>query len=417
MSYLKSSGVVSYEQDWLGVAGIPNMNLSDPPAYLDLMAAAAASNGLNMQYCMVQGRDFLQGSLYTNLMTVRTSQDDFREIRWTEFLYGSRMAQAMGIWPWTDVFMSSETRNLLISTLSAGPVGPGDALGAVNAANLSKSVRRDGVIVKPDVPLVPTDDDYVNDALGLGQPFIATTFTDHTNSKALYVFAYGENAGKLATGFKPADFGISSSAFVYDYFAATGRVVTAGSTFNFTTVMPHATNGGSYFITVPVGPSGIAFLGDTNKFVTRGKKRISTLSDTGLVRAGITFATGETNVTLSGYAPSTPYAFAMTGSISNVTYNSSAHLFTVDVAPDNSGTAMVVMSLAPVPSLNIVFSGAEQSQISWPTAALGYVLERTFSLTPPVVWLPTSNTVTSANDQNVVTITNAAEAEFFRLKQ
>ena len=417
MSYLKSSGVVSYEQDWLGVAGIPNMNLSDPPAYLDLMATAAASNGLNLQYCMVQGRDILQGSLYTNLMTIRTSQDDFREIRWTEFLYGSRVAQAMGIWPWTDVFMSSETRNLLISTLSAGPVGPGDALGAVNAANLSKSVRRDGVIVKPDVPLVPTDEDYVNDALGLGQPFIATTFTDHTNSKALYVFAYGENAGKLATNFKPADFGIAGNAFVYDYFAATGTVVTAGSTFNFTTVMPQATNGGSYFITVPIGPSGIAFLGDTNKFVTRGKKRISTLSDTGLVRAGIAFAVGETNVTLSGYAPSSLYAFAMTGSISNPTYNLSTHLFTVDVAPDNSGTATVVLSSAPVPSLSIVSSGAEESQISWPAAALGYVLEKTASLTPPVVWSAASNTVTSNNGQYIVTVTNAAATEFFRLKQ
>ena len=77
------------------------------------MAAAAAANGINLQYCTVQGRDCLQGTLYTNLMTIRVARTISGMIRWTEFLYGSRWAQAVGIWPWTDVFMSSETRNLL----------------------------------------------------------------------------------------------------------------------------------------------------------------------------------------------------------------------------------------------------------------------------------------------------------------
>ena len=40
-----------------------------------------------------------------------------------------RLASALGEWPWTDVFMSSETSNLLLSTLSASMVGVGDALG------------------------------------------------------------------------------------------------------------------------------------------------------------------------------------------------------------------------------------------------------------------------------------------------
>ena len=40
-----------------------------------------------------------------------------------------RLASALGEWSWTDVFMSSETSNLLLSTLSASMVGVGDALG------------------------------------------------------------------------------------------------------------------------------------------------------------------------------------------------------------------------------------------------------------------------------------------------
>jgi hypothetical protein len=279
-------------------------------------------------------------------MSVRTSQDRFNPNRWTEFLYGSRMAQAMGIWPWTDVYMSSETRNLLVSTLSAGPVGVGDALGAVNAGNLSKSVRSDGVIVKPDVPLVPTEDTYVNDAQNLRQPFVATTYSDNGNSRALYVFAYGENQANLSASFKPADYGIPGNAYVYDYFAASGKTVNAGEKFEFTTTMPNNTTGGSYFIAVPIGPSGIALLGDTNKFVTRGKKRIADVSDNGSIRATVAFAAGETNVTLCGYAPSTPSAQAVAGAVGSVNYDATTRLFSVSASPDKSGTATVGLSLA-----------------------------------------------------------------------
>ena len=222
---------------------------------------------------------------------------------------------------------------------------------------------------------------------------------------------------KLTASFKPADYGISSNAYVYDYFAATGMVVNAGSTFNFTTTMPDVTNGGSYFIAVPIGPSGIAFLGDTNKFVTRGKKRISSFSDTGLLRATVAFAARETNVTLCGYAPSNPFALALAGATNNMTYNSTTHIFTLSVSPGNSGTATVGLSLAPVPSPQIAPAAAGQCQISWPAAAVGYVLEKASNLAPPVVWFQSSDTVTSTNGQNVVTITNSDSAAFYRLRQ
>src|SRR5262249_61837380 len=61
-----------------------------------------------------------------------------------------RLASALGEWPWTDVFTSSETSNLLLSTLSASIVGVGDALGQFDRTNLLRVVRADGVIVKPE---------------------------------------------------------------------------------------------------------------------------------------------------------------------------------------------------------------------------------------------------------------------------
>src|SRR3954462_10540344 len=100
---------------------------------------------------------FFRRSRHENLMTIRTSEDRFNTNRWNDFLYTSRLAASMGIWPWADVYMSAETNNVLLSTLSAGSVGIGDAIGAENRANLLRAVRADGVIVKPDAAIVPFD--------------------------------------------------------------------------------------------------------------------------------------------------------------------------------------------------------------------------------------------------------------------
>ena len=386
MASVKSSGAITYEQDWLGYQGTPLMNLNDMPAYLNNMAWFAASNGINLQYCMVQGRDYLQGTLYPNLMTIRTSQDRFNTNRWTECIYGSRLAQAVGIWPWTDVYMSSETRNILVSTLSAGPVGVGDALGSINAANLLKAIRSDGVIVKPDEPLVPVDNTYVNDALGLGQPLVATTYTDHTNSLAVYVFTYAENANNLTGSFQPVDFGITNNAYVYDYFAATGAVVHAGSAYNFTTSMPATASGENYYIAVPIGSSGVALIGDTGKYVTRGKKRIAQLTDNGTLSATVKFATGEPSVTLLGYSATYPSIGFSQGSGGLVFYNPSTGVFTANVAPDATATAVVQVGSngtpPPVPSaptgLTAFSFSSRQINLSWSgsSGAAAYNLKR-----------------------------------------
>ena len=151
--YLGNSGVIGYEQDWLADRAQTDFNLTDPDAYLDNMARSMGAENIAVQYCTGSTRHFLQSAKYNNLTTIRASEDRFDRSRWTHFLYASRLASAVGIWPFTDVLMSTETPNLLLATLSAGPVGVGDPVGAMNTANLLRTVRPDGVIVKPDVPL------------------------------------------------------------------------------------------------------------------------------------------------------------------------------------------------------------------------------------------------------------------------
>ncbi len=336
--YLKHGGVITYEQDWLDHRAIPAMNLYDPGAFMDNMASAMANHGITMQYCLALPRFFLQSSKYNNLTTIRVSDDRFQRNRWDAFLYTSRLTGALGAWPWTDVFMSTETNNLLLSTLSAGIVGVGDPIDTESKDNLLQTVRADGVIVKPDVPIVPLDTMYVQDAQGLDTPMTASTYTDHEGMKALYVVAYKRGQNTTVT-FTPTELGLTGRVYVYNYFTGTGKVVEAGSSYTDTV------QDAAYYIVVPIGPSGIAFLGDAGKFVSLGQKRIPQLTDTGQVQATVTFARGETSLTLHGYAPSTPKVTASKGTAGTVTYNSATHLFTFVVSPDTNGSAMITMGM------------------------------------------------------------------------
>jgi hypothetical protein len=334
--YCKASGIVTYEQDWLNYiyAYSPGFSheLGTAEAFLDNMARACKEQGVTVQYCMPLPCNFLQGSRYDNLTTIRASGDRFNLSRWNDFLYTSRMASALGMWPWTDVYMSKEMNNLLVSTLSAGPVGIGDVLGAENKGNLMQAVRADGVIVKPDAPMVPLDASYIADAQGQKTPLTASTFTDHDGLKTEYVFAFRR---PKTTGdgiqFSPVELGLTSPAYVYDYFTAQG--VRQEATAGFSATL--GDKGSAFYVIAPVGKSGIAFLGDKGKFVGTGKQRIASLHDEpGRLTVGVLFAENEKSVTLHGYADGEPKLTVVSGLDDPVQYDPATHYFTVEVKPD-----------------------------------------------------------------------------------
>jgi hypothetical protein len=338
-SYLKNSGVTTYEQDWLVGPALPLFNLTDPNAFLGNMAASMSQQGLTMQYCMPTPRHVMQSSLYKNLTTIRGSNDRFNPDHWTPFLYASRLVSSAGAWPFTDVFLSTERSNLLLATLSAGPVGVGDQIGTMSAANLLQSVRTDGVIVKPDVSLMPLDATYLNDSQSLGTPMIASTYTNFGNSKVYYVAEYAQGSVSQAS-FKLSDLGVTGEAYVYDYFGGSGRLMGAAGAYT-----SSVTSDVSYLIVSPVGSSGMALIGDTGQFVTAGKKRISSLADDGNINITVAFAAGEPPRTIQGYAPEAPRVTARTGAISEFSYQEATHLFSFQVAPGpDRASAMVVIS-------------------------------------------------------------------------
>lgn len=341
--YLADSGVATYEQDWLADKAHADFNLTDGDAFLDNMAASMERRHLTMQYCMASARHYMQSSKYSNLTTIRTSGDRLERDRWIDFLYGSRLASALGAWPFADNFMSAETSQLLLATLSAGPVGIADAIGALDAGNLLRAVRRDGVIVKPDVPLTPTDASYSSMAQGADTPQIAFTWSDFGTMRTNYVFAFTHGTNAQAK-FRAADFGINTPVYVYDYFAGTGQLVNPAD------AMEKRISGDAlYLVLAPVGPSGIAVVGDTDQFVTMGKKRVTGFTDNGTARVVMTFASGETRRAITGYSPVAPAILAVEGTVGPVTYDEATHLFRVPVMPGPSGSATIRMQQLRTP--------------------------------------------------------------------
>lgn len=343
-AYLAGGGVVCYEQDWLSeiYPHSPEMARSLAPgaAFADNMARATRRRGQTVQYCMATPRFFLQGAKYGSLTTIRTSGDRFERGKWNDFLYTSQLAGALGLWPWADVFMSGETDNMLLATLSAGPVGTGDGLGRESRANILLAVRGDGMIVKPDAPLVPTDASIQADARQAHLPLVAATYTGGGAGRTAYVFACTRTGDVPAVSFSPSALGIPGPVYVYNYFDKAAKRLGAGGTYQ-DTLGP---SGRAFYVVTPLGKSGIALLGDSGKFVGTGRQRLAAVQDAaGRLTATVLFASGESSVTLHGYAASAPGISASGGAAGPVAYDRTAGHFAVTVSAGGAARRVTVV--------------------------------------------------------------------------
>jgi hypothetical protein len=334
--YLHNAGVQTYEQDWLYSIYQHSPAFSSDPGmaerFLDNMARACNERGMTVQYCMPYPCYFLQGSRYDNLTTIRTSSDRFGRNHWPSFLYTSRFAYSMGIRPWSDVFNSAETNNLLLSTLSSGPVGIGDAMGLEDKENLFKVVRADGVIVKPDEPALPMDCSYLAAAHENRSPMLAAAFSDHGDVKTAYLFAFNQVTSETnEVRISPADLGFAGPVYAYNYFAGTGRRLEAGQ--NLSVLLNQKAVG--YYIITSIGKSGTAFLGDAGKLVSNGKQRIASLKDKeGEMSIGVRFSPTEKTVTLHGYSATAPNVSVTAGEAGPVKFNADTGQFAFEVHAD-----------------------------------------------------------------------------------
>jgi hypothetical protein len=333
--YLHEAGVVSYEQDWLNTLAQTAVNLTDPPLFLGGMARGLADRGITIQYCTPLPSDYMASTLYPNVQTVRTSGDGFGRGGWDIFLYDSRLASAVGLWPWTDAFFSKDLGNVVVSTLSAGQVGVGDAIGEVNVKNLLAVVRKDGTIIKPDTSLLPIDALYEHDAAGEQFPMIATAATIFGNLKIQYVFAYPRQDSDSQVTVPLRELGVSGPVFAYNWVTHKGQLIPPDGSLTL-----KFADGWAYQVLTPVTRSGLALLGNTDKITPVGRALIADMSvDGNTLSVTIQFTSGERVQTIFGYAARRPTIKAVSGKVRDVTYSEESHIFTSEVAPDKSGVA------------------------------------------------------------------------------
>src|SRR5262249_23497598 len=159
-----------------------------------------------------------------------------------------------------------------------------------------------------------------------GSPIVASASTSHLSGITTYVFAFpdaefrggehqGEDSsdGQRSVKVEPAGLGYESSVFAYNYFGQYGLYLQPTEALAF-----KVPDDGAYWIIVPVGRSGIGFLGDLDKFVSNGKNRVVTMNDTGEFSARVIFAEGENRLRLHGFSLTRPRVEALDGEVEDV---------------------------------------------------------------------------------------------------
>ena len=333
-TYLHNNGVETYLQDWQSdIARYSHFfsNLTAGHDFYHNMAAGMAAHDVTVMYCMPLPCELLESSAINNVVATRVNDDNFIRPRFYACLFTSRLAGALGLWPWDDVCMSWRRDNVLLQDLSAGVVGFGDPIGKTNVANLMRTCRSDGVLIKPDVPIVPIDRAYLNGARHVHAPIIARTYTDQDDVKTSYVFAFAPARRDInSVRFSAHDVGLHGAMYVYDYFTGTCAMIPAGQKFTGALGVDNA----SYYVCASPGAAGIAFMGQRGKFVGTGRARIPSLANLpGALMASVAFAPGENVVTLHGFAPFKPAVTVHGGMAGAVLYNPANRHFVVRVSP------------------------------------------------------------------------------------
>ena len=358
-TYLHNNGVDTYQQDWINDIALNSHFASSLTAGHDFyhnMAAGMAAHGIRVMYCMPLPSALLESSTLSNVIATRVSGDHLVPARYYHSLFTSRFASALGLWPWDDVCASRHADRMLLQNLSAGLVGFGDPIGRASRENLMRTCRSDGVIIKPDVPIVPIDRAYLDGALHVAAPVIARTYTDQDAVKTAYVFAFAPRRQDVgAVHFSAADIGLHGPMYVWNYFTGASVFVPNGGEFTGSLGVHRV----SYYVCASPGATGIAFMGQRGKFVGTGRARISSLANLpDAFMASVAFAPGENVVTLHGFASFKPAVTVHGGMAGAVMYNPRTGQFVVRVSPSITAP-LAELDGSVVQNADVVFTKAK----------------------------------------------------------
>ena len=312
LSDAKSWGIETYEQDWL----MPQFwwmdhlrnGVDHTETWLKNMDDAATDNGLTMQICMSGAAHVMDSINRRSWTTVRSSIDYkpeySKESYWPQFHIANMIVHAAGLLPFKDNFRTAEKHGeaeALISVLSAGMVGPSDEVDKQDAALLRRTCRADGLLLKPDRPATPIDAMF----LPHSRPFITKTFSRREGiGEWTYLAAYhfarrhperrirdrlfarltydGNEMSRFfvfpnwVTDWRvnlEKDLGIRGPIVAYNWRTQAATVVE--NTFDLP-VIEHLYDF-DYLVLAPIFANGLAFIGETGKFVTIADKRFANI--------------------------------------------------------------------------------------------------------------------------------------------
>lgn len=362
-------GVETFEHDWLVECFLGVRGLRETPgrarAWQEGLDAAAARNGMTLQWCMASPADFLQTLTLKSVTSIRTSGDYKYFVGngalWAWFLYNNALARALGLWPFKDVFLTREDGDgprdgdphaeaeALIAALSAGPVGIGDRVGRTVPALLWRCCRRDGVLVKPDAPLAALDRCFRGHVVLEPEPLLAATHSQHAAGRWVYAVALhaSNHDGPLRFRLDLADLGADRpAAAVVAYAWRSGALARVEPDGGFDLELPKL--GWDLRVLAPILPGEIAIVGDVSLYATAGDKRIAGIRGVaGGAEVDVFGAPGE-SVRITGWAARRPARAELrepgARQALDVAWDAATGRFDVSLAVPASGSAQLAVA-------------------------------------------------------------------------
>ena len=313
----KEWGMAVYEQDWLhneweGMnATLTSATLSKE--WLHQMGAGATKAGVTIQYCMAYGRHTVASAEIASVNQIRASDDyatgdklgDHDPFNANLYVGASSMfAAALGLAPSKDVFWSNSTQRYpqnnpkghspryatahepfpelqtAVALLSAGPVGPGDQIGAANTSLLLSTCRGDGLLLKPGYPAVAHDSILAARAAGgvlhaLGELNVAYSEIGTSSKGVAFASIIGMDLPR-AHVLSAKQLGFADSAKLVSF---SGRVVEPTATVGTSISVSRCGKADFqlYHVTAANEHGGPTFMGEIGKIVPHSPMRFSEL--------------------------------------------------------------------------------------------------------------------------------------------
>eukprot|EP01034_Spumella_vulgaris_P024040 gene24040-30337_t len=300
-------GLKVYEQDWLFNEYYQYVSqfmesVSLGRQWLLQMGRGATKHGLTIQYCMPFIRHLLQ-SLEVSSVTQARASDDYVVSPYVgvdNWRIGgqSLLIDALGLAPSKDGYWSvgyqannpyGEDRfepyprlQAAVTALSAGPVAIADGIGFMDAELIMKSCAKNGRLLQPSSPAAMIDLEFKQRAIGgnlgpQGEVWFApshlhTSFASHSTLRFGSLFVADLSAEFYL---RPSDVGYAEDVALYAR-EANQTVGVQWSASNPLLLKPCGFSDFSLYTVSPIDrSSGLAFLGEVNKWVGVSSARFS----------------------------------------------------------------------------------------------------------------------------------------------